>query len=118
MKNCKDCNNTFDLNAFYFSKGYYESYCKVCSNERRKNLHKKVYKKKLNAYEKMDKDILRAISRAIYEGTKLKDIALKYDLNYNTLVTNKYKGRIKEYDIDDMWVDINALNKVPFFFPR
>lgn len=109
MKNCKDCNNILDEDAFYYSKGYYESYCKICSNTRRKQLYKKVYKKKQLTYEKMDKNILRSISRAIYDGTKLKDIALKYNLNYNTLITNKYKGRIKEYSIDDMWIDINLM---------
>ena len=96
-KLCKKCDTVKPLEGgFYRAGNSYQKYCIPCHNKKR-NDYTFVYKyeKKPKGFYKLDEDIRNKILYDISVRINYKEIAEKYGLNYNTLLSWKRKGYLK-----------------------
>lgn len=91
-KYCKQCKQTQPLIECFYKAGgkAYQSLCMKCHNRNR-------YTKKVTGYMKLSEDKRINIEKDIYDNISYKKIAVKYDINYLTLIIWKNKNLIPIY---------------------
>ncbi len=102
VKLCKGCQNVFPLESGYYKAGpkVYQKLCMKCHNQKRYDYDfNNKYEKKIIGYMKIDEEIRKKIEYDIYVRINFKEIAIKYDLNYQSLLRWKNKNQIPVYKI-------------------
>lgn len=96
MKYCKECDKELPKTDFYKTVGNcVQTLCKVHTNEKRKQYYKDNPKpKKVKGFIKLDEEIRKLILEDLKNNMKIKPLAVKYDLNYNTLLNWKKTGQL------------------------
>jgi hypothetical protein len=96
MKLCRMCNEVKELEGGFYKAGTsYQRNCIPCHNIKRYDYpHKSNYKKKPKGFEKLDEDTRKKILYDISVKLNFKEIAKKYDIKYNTILSWKRKGLI------------------------
>ena len=95
-KLCRKCEKVKPLEGgFYKAGASYQKYCIPCHNERRYDYsHTYKYEKKPKGFSKLPEDIRKKILYDISVRINYKEIAEKYGLKYNTLLSWKRKGNL------------------------
>jgi hypothetical protein len=121
-KTCKDCNEEKNIEEFYVlnkEKGYRNSYCKVCSSERKKKYtNKEKQKKYISKWRSKNKDKNNEYQRNWYSKNKEKAAArsLKWqEDNPEMAMINraKLRARKKEIPFDLTLEDVSIPEECP-----
>ena len=100
-KLCVKCQQIKALNTDFFYKAAGNSFqklCKICHNQNRclyinnRKPYVNTYIKKPIGFYKYPVDVQEAIKHDIFLKIKYKDIALKYGIDYQTMLKYKKKG--------------------------
>ena len=96
MKLCRKCEQVKELEGgFYRAGNSYQKYCIPCHNQRRHDYaqtHK--YEKIPKGFSKIPEDIRKKILYDISVMINYKEIAEKYGIKYQTLLSWKRKGHL------------------------
>jgi hypothetical protein len=96
MKYCSKCEQVKPLEVGFYKAGIsWQKYCIPCHNKKRcEYKHTYKYQKVPKGFQKLPEDIREKILYDISVRINYKDIANKYNLNYQTLCIWKRKGLI------------------------
>ena len=98
MKLCKDCEKIQDLSEFYKAGKSYQSRCKPCHNNKRKdwkNISKYVPRiKKITGFRALDDELQKEILWKMSGRVSMKKICTQHDLNYSTFKRWKKDGHL------------------------
>lgn len=97
IKLCQKCQQVKNLEiGFYKAGNSWQKLCKICHNEKRCEYSQSYnYKKRSKGFEKLPEEVRKNILYDISVRINYKNIAKKYNLNYQTLSIWKRKGLIK-----------------------
>ena len=97
MKLCVNCLEVKNLTGgFYKAGASWQKLCKHCHNKNRSTyISSNIYTKVPKGFAKLDTEIKNNILKDISERINYKDISIKYDIKYQTLLTWKRKDLIK-----------------------
>lgn len=98
LKYCEGCDKVKSLYKDFYrgGKNSFQKYCKPCHIENRKKYKKSnSYKKRPTGFKKLQDETRKNILNDIRVRINYKKIALKYNLNYLTLLRWKREGQLK-----------------------
>ena len=95
MKFCKECGTEKPKTDFYKTRGNcVQTLCKYHTNQLRMKQHRAKTPKKVLGFVKLPEETRTNILNDIQSSMKIRRIAIKYDINYSSLLKWRKEGQL------------------------
>ena len=100
MKFCKECNADKPLTEFYRTRGNcYQTLCKYHTNQLRMRQNREKNPKKVVGFMKLPEEVRTNILNDLQSSMKIRRIAIKYEINYSSLLKWRNAGQLQIVDM-------------------